>query len=152
MKYTIQEAANSDLDEIISLKIRMFEDANLLHLLKNDCTEEIKKTYTHLYDLNLAKHFIIKVDSKVVAMAGSFIKDDIPYYFYKYNKYGFIGDMYTVPEFRRRGFAQELLTQSIGWLKLQKVSNIQLLASKQGKQLYINNGFKDRPECMILEV
>lgn len=150
MNYNIKEATLCDLDEIISLKIKMFQDANLLHLLKEDCRGDIMRKYSQLYKVGLAKHIVIKVDSKIIAMAGAFIKDDIPYCFYRNNRYGFIGDMYTLPEFRRMGFAQKLLTKTIEWLKSESISNIQLLASDQGKSLYKRNGFVERPECMVL--
>lgn len=152
MSYIIDEVILSELDEIISLKIKMFQDANLIHLLKEDCKQDIKRVYTTLYRENLAKHFVIKLDSQIVAMSGVFIKNDIPYCFYKNNRYGFIGDMYTKPEFRKKGFAQKLLSRSIEWLRVEGISNIQLLSSDQGKNLYLRNGFVERAECMVLNL
>lgn len=152
MDINIEECRLEDLDQIVTLKIKMFQDANLLHLLKEHCSEDIKSKYTQLYSEELAKHFVIKVESQIVAMSGVFIKNDIPYCFYKNNKYGFIGDMYTIPEFRNKGFAQKLLTRSIEWLKSEGISSIQLLASSQGKHLYKRNGFVERPEFMVLEL
>lgn len=152
MNYNIEAVTEADLDEIISLKIKMFQDANLLHLLKNDCREDIEKKYSQLYKEKLAKHFVIKAESKIVAMVGVFIKDDIPYCFYKNNRYGFIGDMYTLPEYRKKGLAQKLLSAAVAWLKSESITTIQLLASDQGKSLYKRNGFVERPECMVLNL
>lgn len=150
MKYHVDEVTIEDLDVIISLKIKMFEDAKLLHLLKDNCRGGIKTKYTQLFIDGFMKHFVVKVNDRVIAMSGAFIKDDIPYCFYKDDRYGFIGDMYTLTEFRREGIAQLLLSASVNWLKKQGITSIQLLASEQGKELYKRNGFIERPECMIL--
>jgi hypothetical protein len=51
--------------------------------------------YQGLYADNLAIHFLAVADRQIVAMAGAFIKSDIPYCFFRNPNYGFIGDVYT---------------------------------------------------------
>lgn len=148
----IIKATIKDLNTIISLKSQMFKDAELDHMLSDNCEKIIYKKYFELYNNKKALHYVYVENAEIIAMAGGFIKDDIPYCFYKENKYGFIGDMYTLPQFRKQGLAQELLNQTINWLKSNNISTIKLLASKDGYHLYKKNGFTESDELMTLKL
>ncbi|MOA66485.1 hypothetical protein D3C78_1932620 [compost metagenome] len=61
------------------------------------------------------KHFVIEMDNEIVGVTGAFIKDEIPYCFYKTPFYGFIGDVYVKEDQRRKGYAKRLTQErSIG--------------------------------------
>ncbi|WP_337033977.1 GNAT family N-acetyltransferase [Paenibacillus illinoisensis] len=147
----IRESDHSDLKSIIDLKIQMFEDANLIHLLHENAKELIEKAYLELQNHNNMKHFVIDIDDEIIGMAGAFIKNDIPYCFYKTPFYGFIGDVYIKREFRRKGYATLLTEKVIEWLKCHDVKMIKLLATPEAEEIYKQFGFKDTIE-MILKV
>ncbi len=148
----IREAQLNDLKTIVQLKIRMFQDAGLENLLSDDCDESIYNRYMELYSKRLAVHYLIEIDHIIVAVAGGFLKDDIPYCFYKIKKYGFIGDMYTRSEYRRRGYSTILFNRVLQWLKAQGVKQIQLLASEDGRHMYEKAGFSVNNSNMILTI
>ena len=148
----IRSATLNDIDVIIKFKIMMFEDAKLKHILADNIEELVRAEYQKLYNENKAIHFIIEKDSKIVAISGGFIKSDIPYCFYKKPIYGFIGDMYTLKEYRKNGFAKPLLAKTVKWLKEKEIDKIQLLASKDGKNMYKKFGFIQNNEVFELRL
>ncbi|WP_412677295.1 GNAT family N-acetyltransferase [Bacillus smithii] len=60
----------------------------------------------------------------------------MPYCFFKERKYGFIGDVYVEPDFRKKGYARILTDSVIKWLTEQEIKTIRLLASDNARKLY----------------
>lgn len=56
-------------------------------------------------------------------------------------RHGVIVNVFTEPEWRRRGLAAFLLRQIIGWARVQKLDRLLLHASKEGRSLYERLGF-----------
>jgi GNAT superfamily N-acetyltransferase len=62
---------------------------------------------------------------------------------------GNILNIYTEPEFRRRGLARGLMQAALDWCKLSKVDFVILHASPEGRALYESLGFKAGNEMRI---
>jgi GNAT superfamily N-acetyltransferase len=139
-----------DLPAIVGLKLRMFGEGGLAGLLAEDANERVLTAYKAGYANGTAQHFIIEQDSCIVACVGAFLKDDLPYCFFRRPVYGFIGDVYTHPEYRRRGYARQLTHDAIQWLKRQGVEMVRLLASPQARPLYTALGFQPTDEMVLL--
>lgn len=137
----VQKANLSQINELIELKLSMFRERGHMDFLADDAQQRILQKYTELYKNDEAIHFIAKNDNKIIACCGGFIKSDIPYCFFKRPFYGFIGDVYTVPDERGKGLATELTKATISWLKSKGVMTIRLLASEQGEPIYQRMGF-----------
>lgn len=137
----VQKASLNEIDEIIELKLSMFRETGHLDLLADDAKQRIFQKYTDLYKNDEAIHFIVKNGNRIIACCGGFIKSDIPYCFFKRPFYGFIGDVYTIPDERGKGLATELTKATISWLKSKGVMTIRLLAYEQGKPIYQKIGF-----------
>jgi predicted GNAT family acetyltransferase len=145
----IKAATIDDIPAITLLKLKMFREVRMEHILLDGFIQEVEKTYKELYKSGKAKHFIIKNDNKVIACAGAFIKEDIPYCFFKERKYGFIGDVYVEPDFRKKGYARILTNSVIKWLTEQEIKTIRLLASDNARKLYESLGFKGTDEMVL---
>ena len=137
------------LDQIVDLKIQMFRDAGYESLLAENAEEIISADYQRMYEADLARHFIRTEGDEVIAMAGAFIKDDIPYRYYKNPRYGFIGDVYVKPDFRNQGLATELSKSCIQWFKEKNITMIRLKASDAGKPIYEKLGFETTDEMVL---
>ena len=145
----IKAAKKSDLKKIVAMKLEMFREAGVDEGLSNNVEIEILKTYNKLYSNNKMKHFIIQKEDEIVACAGGFIKDDIPHLFFKPSFYGFIGDVYTYPQHRKKGFATKLTKRVIKWLKEKNVVTIRLFTSQAGKKIYQKLGFEMSDEMIL---
>ncbi|TDQ41457.1 GNAT family N-acetyltransferase [Aureibacillus halotolerans] len=145
----IRVATLSDLSAITVLKLKMFKEVGKEHMLRDDFLQVVENTYKELYDAGRATHFVIEQEHTIVACAGAFIKEDIPYCFYKEAQYGFIGDVYVEHEFRNQGYARMLTNEVIAWLSLKEINTVRLLASDQAKMLYKSIGFKETDEMIL---
>jgi GNAT superfamily N-acetyltransferase len=147
--YVFLGAGTDRLRDIVELKLAMFRDAGAAHLLAKDAADRILSSYRELYTCNRAAHFLAVRDGRIVGMAGAFIKSDIPYCYFAPPLYGFIGDVYTIPEHRRRGLARMLSRRALDWLRSQPVAAVRLLASPQGRAIYEELGFTPSDEMVL---
>lgn len=141
MKIHYEAASPEDIARIVDLKLDMFREFGYdKHLAKN-AREIIIEDYLQMYEENLATHLLAKVDESVVGMAGAFVKSDIPYRYFANSQYGFIGDVYTLPDYRNLGISMKLNEEALSWLKDYGVSSVRLLASDAGRPIYERLGF-----------
>lgn len=148
---TYRPSRVSDIPLIAELKLKMFKEVGMLHLLINHFLEEVISTYNTLYTSESAQHFVIEEEGEIIACAGAFIKEDIPYCFYKERKYGFIGDVYVEPQFRQRGYARTLTNAVLEWLADKNIVTVRLLASHNARYLYESMGFKGTDEMIFMK-
>ena len=145
----VEAASVEDLMSIVQLKLAMFEESGHSDLLTDQAASLIYEMYRSLYADAKACHFIVRKQDEIVACAGGFLKDDLPYCFAKVPYYGFIGDVYTRPEHRRKGYAKLLTSQTIAWLKDQGAREIRLLATGKGRPIYEKLGFHSTDEMVL---
>ena len=74
------------------------------------------------------------------------IKEDVPFCFFKTPMYGYVIDVYCVPEKRRNGYASLIMKELIEWLIGKAVLNVRLKPSAVGRRLYEKIGFSDSGE------
>jgi GNAT superfamily N-acetyltransferase len=142
-------AITNELPAIVSLKLRMYSEAGLAELLAEDAYDRILTVYKACYARGTAQHFVVERDGNIVSCTGAFLKEDLPYCFYRQPVYGFIGDVYTHPDYRRRDYVRQLAVQAIDWLRSQGVEMIRLLATSQARPLYTALGFQPSDEMVL---
>lgn len=52
---------------------------------------------------------------------GAVIKEDVPFCFFKTPMYGYIVDVYCIPEKRRNGYSSKIIEELLQWLKIKGV-------------------------------
>jgi len=139
----ILRLAESDLPLALDFRYRMMVDAGGDHLLAADWRELTEELYTKGYRDGSCAHFGWQEDGHIVATAGALIRADFPSFTFKARRYGWIMDVYVMPEYRRRGFATRLTQHTLGWLRDNGVVVIRLNASEEAKKagLYERLGF-----------
>jgi GNAT superfamily N-acetyltransferase len=86
---------------------------------------------------------LAEYDGKVVSYGGMILKK-IPGDFNQSNYLeGDILNMYTVPEYRRKGISSRILEELLREAKIMGVSKVSLHCSKEGEPLYRKYGFED---------
>ncbi|MFV2050719.1 GNAT family N-acetyltransferase [Metabacillus litoralis] len=145
----IRAATFTDIPSITLLKQKMFKEVGMEDLLKANFVQVVEKTYKDLYILDKAIHFVIEQNNEIIACAGAFIKEDIPYCFYKEDQYGFIGDVYVDPEFRNQGYASKLTDEVLKWFSKREIHTIRLLASDNARKLYKTLGFTETDQMIL---
>jgi len=59
-------------------------------------------------------------------------------------------NVYTTPEYRRRGIAGKLIQTMIAWCKQQGLARVTLHASEAGRHLYQSLGFEPSNEMRLI--
>ena len=129
----------------------MFAESGHANLLAEDAYEIILADYRRLYDKNSAQHFVTIVGAAIVSCAGAFLKDDLPFRYFKATRYGFIGDVYTDPAHRGQGMASRLSSDALAWLRSQDIGMVRLLASDAGRSMYMRLGFTASDEMIFID-
>lgn len=142
-------ATVSELPTIAHLKLEMFGEVGMQHILMDGFIDEVIHSYGQMYNLGTARHFVIESEGEIVACAGGFVKDDIPYCFYRERKYGFIGDVYVSPAHRRKGHARRLTQVVLDWFQEQDIKTVRLLASHDARSLYESLGFEATDQMTV---
>jgi GNAT superfamily N-acetyltransferase len=141
-------ASHNDLPDIITMTQTMFQEAGVAMGSSN---EKLIECYHDYYDQRIAFYYVLTVDERPVGMAGGFLKNDFPFCLYPNPVYGFVGDVFIAPDFRRQGYARILSGKVIQQLKKQGVDTIRLLASHAARPLYEQLGFSPS-DMMAMQV
>jgi len=147
---TIREASVSDIPEIVRLRRCMYEDMN--------CKDaDALETMSSLTSDFLAKALPdgrfrawLAHDSNRVIAGGAVLitswpshPDDLEC------RRATILNVYTDPNYRRRGIARQLLQTMINWCKQQGFARVTLHASDGGRHLYETLGFEPSNEMRL---
>lgn len=152
MNLQYKKVAVNEIEELVRIRIRVLRAANKLE--QNVDMEQVEKESYLYYQKALPKeqHIAYLVyDGDTLAGAGGIsFYQVMPTYHNITGKKAYIMNMYTVPEYRRKGIAWrtlELLVQEA----LQKgVRHISLEATDMGRSLYQKYGFISMKDEMEL--
>lgn len=146
----IVKATLKDIDTIVDMKIQMSEELGISHILEDNIEDKIKEEYTKLYNEDKCFHYLVYEENKIVAIGGAVIKNDIPFCFFKTPYYGYIIDIYCIPEKRRNGYATKIIEAILNLLKEKNIEMVKLKASEDGKLLYEKMGFYNSGEMELM--
>ena len=93
--------------------------------------------------------FAVTADATVVAGAGLWLMDWPSHMIGSSARRGNILNVYTEPEFRRRGLARWLMEAALEWCKNNGIDLVVLHASADGRPLYESMGFTASNEMRI---
>ncbi|MCE2447256.1 MAG: GNAT family N-acetyltransferase [Candidatus Latescibacteria bacterium] len=139
----------AELATVVSFKIRMFQEVGADTLLADDASSTIGQEYERLFQKEDLQHFVAVEEEEIVACAVGLIKRDTPFCFFRTPFYGFVADVYTVPESRRLGHARQLTHEVLSWLERKGVRTVRLQPSAQAKSLYKELGFQESGEMVL---
>ena len=106
-----------------------------LHIIR----ELNKSENRELYQEGKGCHYLVYENDSVIACGGAIIKEDVPFCFFKTPIYGYIVDVYCIPEKRRNGYSSKIMDELIKWLRNNDVHNIKLKPSLKS-------------ECVVMDV
>ncbi len=88
-------------------------------------------------------------DDKIVAGAGLWLMDWPAHMVGSSSRRGNILNVFTRPEFRRRGLARRLMEAALAWCRSNQIDLVVLHASPDGRVLYESMGFQPSNEMRI---
>jgi len=147
---TIREATADDIPEILEQRKRIYVDMG--HDKPEALSRMISTSREFLAQAIPAGSFrgwLANVDGRVVA-GGAVLLSPWPSHTYDGEcRRATILNVYTYPEFRRRGIARQLMQLMIEWCRNQRLAMVYLHASEDGRSLYESLGFEPTTEMRL---
>jgi GNAT superfamily N-acetyltransferase len=94
--------------------------------------------------------WLMEVGGRVVAGGGVAVVGYQPTPLDPAPRRAFVLNMYTEPEYRRRGFARQVLEAIVAWCREQGFAAVLLHASDAGRPLYQELGFQPTNEMRLM--
>ncbi len=143
--FTVRAATADDIDLVIDFRKRMFAEMGISDDSFIENSWDVVRTQ-YLEDLkqDRLRHYIAYTsDNLPAASAGTLLKSDFPYYLFKPGFYGWILDVYTLPEYRGHGLADRLMQHNHQWIIDKGGLEAKLIASGAGaRKLYEREGYQ----------
>ena len=148
---TIRTAAPGDIAHILRHRRAMFQEMGLAGAATLDQMEQVSETYlkaalaagTYLGWLAKAEQGrIVAGGGLVIAQWPGFPDESKP-------RRAWILNIYTDPDFRRRGIARRITQEIVEWCRADGFPSVSLHASDDGRPLYETLGFQPTNEMRL---
>jgi GNAT superfamily N-acetyltransferase len=147
---TIREATTTDIPEILRQRRRMYEDMHYSDPAKLDTMTSLSAVYlaTAMSD-GTFRAWLASLEDRVIA-GGAVVISPWPSHPYDLQcRRATILNVYTDPEYRRRGIARQILQTILAWCKREDFARVTLHASDDGRHLYESLGFEPSNEMRL---
>lgn len=134
-----------DVEFFLDLRLKLFYE--LQEIDKNDNIENLKNFTKEHYLKNIDKSLItygIFEENKIVSIGSLCLFERIPYMENISGREGYILNIYTLPEYRKKGYGKQITEKLIEHSKEIGIKKLWLNASEEGKKIYLKLGFKEK--------
>lgn len=141
----------SHLNDFIDMRMTLFSE--LGEVSETEDTTQLRLATTQYFLSNIEENLLcwaVEVDDKIVSIASLNLFTRIPYLDNLSGREGYILNIYTRPNYRKRGLAGKLVNIIIDYAKENEIKRLWLNSSEQGKSLYISHGFEEVENVMEL--
>jgi GNAT superfamily N-acetyltransferase len=147
---TIREAGARDIPEILRQRRRMYEDMQYRDPAALTAMAELTGNYLGEAIPNRSFCAWLAFDQDRPVAGGSILIAAWPAHPYDLEcRRATILNVYTEPDYRRRGIARQLLAVMIGWCRREGFARVTLHASADGRHLYESLGFEASNEMRL---
>jgi len=149
--FSIRQATPADIDTIVTHRHQMFEEMGHTDPVKHVTFEAafIPWLQERMANGRYLGWFAETGNREVVAGAGLWLQDWPPGYFDWSPYRGYILNVYTRPDYRRKGLARRLVQCSLDWCAVNNIRFVSLHYSDEGRSLYEAMGFQHGNEMRI---
>lgn len=148
---TIREGTVADIPEIVRQRRRMCEDMNYTDAKALSTMAALTADYLKQAIPEGSFRSWLACDNSRVVAGGAVVITPWPAHAYDLEcRRATILNVYTEPEYRRRGIARQIMETIIAWCKREGLARISLHASEQGRHLYESLGFVDSNEMRLI--
>jgi GNAT superfamily N-acetyltransferase len=148
---TIRTAALADIPEILRHRCAMYEDMNYRNNTALTAMAKLTADYLAQAIPNGTFRAWLAIDDNSLPVAGAALII-APWPAHPYDlecRRATILNVYTNPQYRRRGIARQLMQTILAWCKTEGLARLTLHASDQGRHLYESLGFEPSNEMRL---
>jgi len=146
----VREARPDELAIVIRHRRRMYEDMGYTNPVQ---LGEMERASTQFFGDHFAagtyRGWFIDVDNRVVAGGGVLVLPFQPQIGITRPERPWIVNMFTEPEYRRRGLARLLVEEMVKWCRRESFPVVTLHASDEGRPVYTAMGFVPSNEMRL---
>jgi GNAT superfamily N-acetyltransferase len=147
---TIREGTVTDIPEIVRQRRRMCEDMNYTDEYALSTMAALTADYLTKAIPEGSFRSWLACDSGRAVGGGAVVIIPWPSHAYDLDcRRVTILNVYTEPEYRRRGIARQIMETIIAWCKQEGFARVSLHASEHGRPLYESLGFVDSNEMRL---
>src|SRR5262245_53791008 len=139
----IRLATPADIPEVAAFRRAMFVDMGETDNSAVDAMATAFESWAHeKMERGNYVAWLAEADGKPVASVGLWLMEWSPVPHDLSQRHGRVMDVYTDPDYRRRGLARLLMTRLLDWSRTHKLKLLHLDASAMGRGLYEELGFE----------
>ena len=133
----------NDIDDLCDYRIQFLNDLFDHPFGKETGTlrEQMREYLLQAIPSNTFIAWLAEYEGKLIATSGMVIYRILPRYDVITGKIGYILNMYTIPEARKKGICTRLLNELINEAKMMKLAYLHLHSSQEGIDIYWRSGF-----------
>ena len=147
---SIREASVDDLPEILRQRRRMYEDMHYTNLAELGAMVSASSTFLRKAMTDGSFRAWLAYAAEHAVAGGAVLISPWPAHPYDLEcRRATILNVYTDPEYRRRGIARRLMQTMIDWCRQQGFAGVSLHASDDGRRLYESLGFEPSNEMRL---
>ena len=149
--FTLRRATTADLDTLVEHRRAMFQDMGYSDQAAMSSMSAKFRPWL-LARMNTGDYLawvISAPEGPIAAGTGLWLMDWPPHMIGKSDRRGNILNVYTHPDFRRRGLARELMQAALAWCGENGIDTVILHASPEGRSLYESMGFTPTNEMRM---
>lgn len=147
--WTIRQATIADIDILVDLRLRFLED---IGYAGKGVDNAVRDYMLDAIPRGQFAAWVAEGDSGIIATSGLVFNQKVPHGRNPSGREGFVLNMYTLPEWRRRGIATALMKTIVQHVRQQGVTCIRLHASNDGVGIYRKLGFSPDDSEMVLNI
>jgi GNAT superfamily N-acetyltransferase len=146
----IREASPNDIPEILRQRRRMYEDMNYHDPIALDTMASLSASYLTAAMADGSFRAWLATHGDRIVAGGAIVISPWPAHPYDLQcRRATILNVYTDPEYRRRGIARQLMQTIIAWCQREGLARVTLHASDDGRHLYESLGFEPSNEMRL---
>jgi len=139
MNITYKKLTEKELDIFIKMRINQLREEGATE--DYDLVPNLRDYYEiHMADGTFISWLALDGD-KIIGTSGMSFVEKPPYFGCHSGKIGLLSSMFTDPDYRRKGIANELLSRVVNEAREYGCGTIQITASDMGVKLYTDFGF-----------
>jgi ribosomal protein S18 acetylase RimI-like enzyme len=142
----------NDVPALVKCRKQQLIDEGLPAVPVSNIDEQLAEYFIAAITDGTFVSWVMEVDGEIIATSGLCYYSLPPNFSNATGKNAYITNMYTKPEYRRRGIATELLNMVIDEARNRGYRVIRLHTSEYGKSIYEKAGFTDTDGYMALRL
>ncbi len=152
---SIRRCEISDLELLVKLRMEFLKEAG--HVKDNMNVSDLAHELEEYIKSHINKDlffWVAEIETVAVSTGALSFWQKLPIYAGKQNgsKVGYVSNMYTIPEYRRKGIASDIVKEIVRYGKSAGMLKIMLHALEDGKGVYKRLGFSTSESFMEMKL